>query len=580
MKKSKKILLFFLIIMSYIIISLICCNKTYAVTQTISTDINSINTNKYPQIKELIQGLKKAHPNWNFKILYTGLDWNEVIANEYVGHGRSPRSLVQANNSKYSGDWICSICGDETYDTGKWHCASEGAIAYMLDARNSINSSDIFQFLELSYTDYNIETIRKMVSGTFLNQESYINTIVNTAKKYNVNAYYIVAKILQEQKPGGTPLTKGEGHNGQYIGYYNVFNLGTSGSGNDNVIYAGLKYAKEHRWTSIELSIEGGAQIIAEKYISKGQNTLYLQKFDVDASDGKLYWHQYSQNILAAQSEGTRIRTTYTNMGALDGEYTFIIPVYENMPATASIRPATKSSDTPESTDIVRVNVEKSLRLRNQPNGSETVGWVYTDETLTRLEKATTKVGGTYWDYVMKANGTKGYAARETYESESTYKLYLVPVNQNPTPDPTPEPTPEPEPEENIIKNETIKIDKSTNTILAILGATGNNIIDLMKTEITVKNNKGENLLPTDTLLTGYNIDDKYTISVLGDVNGDGTIDSGDLLAIQKDLLNAKKLNTKAKQLSADVNQDGIIDSGDLLKIKKQLLGVSKIEIK
>ena len=114
MKKSKKILLFFLIIMSYIIISLICCNKTYAVTQTISTDINSINTNKYPQIKELIQGLKKAHPNWNFKILYTGLDWNEVIANEYVGHGRSPRSLVQANNSKYSGDWICSICGDET----------------------------------------------------------------------------------------------------------------------------------------------------------------------------------------------------------------------------------------------------------------------------------------------------------------------------------------------------------------------------------------------------------------------------------------------------------------------------------
>ena len=49
---------------------------------------------------------------------------------------------------------------------------------------------------------------------------------------------------------------------------------------------------------------------------------------------------------------------------------------------------------------------------------------IFNNQRLTITEK----VDGTYWDYVMTSNGTKGYAARETYESESTYKLYLVPV--------------------------------------------------------------------------------------------------------------------------------------------------------
>ena len=41
---------------------------------TVSTDINSIDSNQYPQIKEMLQTLKSQHPNWNFKILYTDLD--------------------------------------------------------------------------------------------------------------------------------------------------------------------------------------------------------------------------------------------------------------------------------------------------------------------------------------------------------------------------------------------------------------------------------------------------------------------------------------------------------------------------
>ena len=285
-KIIKKLLVIFILIISYIIINLICGNTAFAVTQTTSTDINSIDSNLYPQIKETLQSLQTQHPNWKFKILYTDIEWTDAIANEYVGHGASPRNLVPANNSNYGGDWICKACGTGvTYDSGNWYCASEAAIGYMIDARNSLNNSDIFQFMELTYSECKIEAIKTMVNGTFLNNDSYINAIMEAAKTHNVNAYYIVARILQEQGKDGSTLSTGKGYNGEYVGYYNVFNIGASGNGKETVILNGLKKAEAKGWTTLESSIIGGTEMIAKSYIARGQNTLYLQKFDVDNSD-------------------------------------------------------------------------------------------------------------------------------------------------------------------------------------------------------------------------------------------------------------------------------------------------------
>ena len=52
-----------------------------AADQLTSNNIDNINTLKYPGVKEAIKNLKASHPNWNFKILYTGLDWYDVIQN-------------------------------------------------------------------------------------------------------------------------------------------------------------------------------------------------------------------------------------------------------------------------------------------------------------------------------------------------------------------------------------------------------------------------------------------------------------------------------------------------------------------
>lgn len=572
MKKSiKKLLVIFILIISYIIINLICKNEVFAITQTTSTDINSIDSNKYPQVKEMLKSLQVEHPNWKFKILYTDITWSTAIANEYVGHGASPRNLVPANNSNYDQEWICKVCGaNKVYDNGKWYCASESAIAYMMDVRNFLNSADIFQLLELSYSECNKDVLKSMVANTFLNSDSCVNAILDSAKEYNVNAYYIVARILQEQGKSGSTLSKGQGYNGQYVGYYNVFNIGASGNGKETVILNGLKKAQSEGWTTLESSIIGGTKIIAKSYIARGQNTLYLQKFDVDNSDGNLYWHQYMQNLVAAQKEGQTLKKTFVDMGNIDGAYTFIIPVFKNMPTTPCARPSTTNTNLPTSTDLVRVNVTGSLYLRDQPKkDANKIGSIYKDDIVTRLEKATEKVDGTYWDYVMTASGTKGYAARETFDYETTYKLYLVPVN----PDISHE-----EDDTSTIKNDTVKINTKNNDVTTIPGATVKDFADLLGQEVVAKNANGEVLSADAKLSTGCTINDTYTVAVLGDVNGDGEINSGDLFFTQKYLL--KKIQFKEyENIACDVNKDNEINSGDLFFIQKYLLKKTEFSI-
>ena len=73
-----------------------------------------------------------------------------------------------------------------------------------MDARNSLNDSDIFQFLELSYSECNKEALKAMVANTFLSSDSCVNAILEAAKTHDVNAYYIVARILQEQGREGS----------------------------------------------------------------------------------------------------------------------------------------------------------------------------------------------------------------------------------------------------------------------------------------------------------------------------------------------------------------------------------------
>ena len=118
--------------------------------------------------KPYIDALKAKHPNWIFKAVYTGLDWNEVVTHESYEVSESI-SLVP---DSYGPEWKKD--GKNYYKDGNFVIASKEAVKYMLDPRNHLTEDEIFQFETLNYssTAHTKEAIEKVLYGTSMYQRS------------------------------------------------------------------------------------------------------------------------------------------------------------------------------------------------------------------------------------------------------------------------------------------------------------------------------------------------------------------------------------------------------------------------
>lgn len=299
-------------------------------------DGENLNESKYPGYKELIDELLEEHPNWTFTLFYTRLDWEEVIENEgHKDNTEYPTNLIP-DSSAYPDDWKCEIDGDKTFDNGTWLCASDKAIAYQMDPRNILNEDNIFQFAELKYVEdaQTEEGIYEITEGTFLEGDSITEALLQAGEKADLDPYFIASRLIQEQGRSGTVLSTGYEYNDTIV--YNPFNIQAKGNSSEEIIQNAAQYAYEQGWDTLEKALVGGVEFIKEDYINVGQNTLYLQKFDVVDQDDSLYTHQYMQNLLAAQSEASNMKSIYEASGTVDAELNFIIPLYENMPEEVS----------------------------------------------------------------------------------------------------------------------------------------------------------------------------------------------------------------------------------------------------
>ncbi len=292
-------------------------------------DYSSIDNSKYPGYKARLDQLKSKYPNWKIRVVYTGLDWNSVIDNEYgFSEQGTPRSLIQ---SPWLNEWKSSE-DDNRYDVSQnWYRASKKGIAYMMDPRNSLEEEWIFQFQNLGSSSGTYQDIAKMVEGTYLNSDSCIRAILEAAREQNISPFHITSRILHEQGSDGRGVMNGYEYMGRKV--YNLYNIAVTGNTEAGII-AGAKYAYARQWFTPEASIKGGAEFLKKNYISKGQSTLYFQKYNVISNP--LYEHQYMQNIRAANDEGNRIYKSYKNQGLLSCQFEFLIPIYENMPAADS----------------------------------------------------------------------------------------------------------------------------------------------------------------------------------------------------------------------------------------------------
>ena len=183
----------------------------------------------------------------------------------------------------------------------------------------------------------NVSTADNTQQAPQLKKVPYVDIIMKAAEQSGVSPYVLAAAILQEQGKGTSNLISGT--DSTYPGYYNFFNTGAYAHDGMTAVQAGLKYASEsgngdRPWNTIEKAIIGGAKQYGANYVSSGQDTFYLKKFNVQGSNK--YNHQFMTHVLAAASEGAKVSNAYTDdMKAT--ALSFKIPVYENMPESTTL---------------------------------------------------------------------------------------------------------------------------------------------------------------------------------------------------------------------------------------------------
>ena len=456
--------------------------------------------------------LKESHPNWQFKAVQTGLDFSSAV-NRFTSCGDS---LLQTSNS----EWIDSSC---SYTEGGFVSVNQKAVAYYLDPRNFLTEKYIFQFEDNRYNSalegHYADIAREIVDGAqFYKYHKNLgydiaNDIAEGGKTYNVSPTHLASRMYQELGTTdrlknlyqGTfvgeisyaPVNEDGTHYYDFRGYYNFYNIGVTGfcvNGGGGATYCGMRKAISMGWNSVNKAIVGGAQFLYNDYISVGQYTSYLERFNVvPTSSSSLYLHYYMANMQAPSSEASTAYNAYKNLGLLDSAFIFYIPVYNNMDATIDNSPS---------------GAVDSGGSSSSPSSS-TIGTIVTS--------AGYKVSGNYIKDIGPSIDAKAIKANlEAIAGSGNVSI----LNQN-----------------GAVVNSgvvgtgyQIKITNSTETktlTVLIYGDTSGdgeiNALDLLQVQ--------KNILGASSL--------SGVVKEAGDTSKDGTINALDLLQIQKDILGA-----------------------------------------
>ena len=158
------------------------------------------------------------------------------------------------------------------------------------------------------------------------------------------------------------------------------------------------------------------------------------------------------------------------------------------------------------------------------------------------------------WDKVVTDSGTTGYVARGDDDED-----YIQVVGSN-------------------VSGK--GFETSGSNLVCEPDVTVSNITSKLSGAV-VKDAKGKKVT-SGNIGTGYTIEyegEKYTVVKLGDVNGDGKVNSGDTLALKQHVAKVKSITDSNYKKAADVNRDGKINSGDSLIAKQQVANVKDISL-
>lgn len=518
--------------------------------------------------KDKLRTLHAIYPSWKFTPLVTNLTWETLMNNECV-IGRNLLQSPEAWMSFEDGAYNFTDKYWYSFDSGNWRQACEEVIAYYLDPRNFLDGN-IYQFLVLSDdgSEYDPKVINEILKGTFMYNAkcgeiaTYGEALVKAGKEAGASPYMLAARIKMEQGANGNKLAHGTVPG--YEGYYNHFDIGAYAHDGRSAIVNGAIYAKNEKrnWNTPYKAILGGAQFLVKNYISVGQNTLYLQKYDVVDGGNGLYGHQYMTNVTAAVNECATLRDAIINSGATTSPLNFLIPVYKGMPEDYGTLPLR----TGNANNLLSTLTVEGGKVTEKFD-KYTFGYdVFTQETQITV-KATAmetgaKIEGTgvielkegVNEIPITVTATNGLKRVYTlYISSSAEKVFLTDYKT---------------------KN---------NLILDIqVGTTLENFAKQITTEgYTVKylDAKGNEKATGDIMKTGDKVSLVYEgkeervleVVVRGDSSGDGKLSLADLLKTQGHMVGKNQLSTVYFN-AADYTGDGKLSLADLLQCQKVII--------
>ena len=541
--------------------------------------------------------LHKKHPTWNFNAIQTGLYWDNVVS------GEEDKQLIQTDVAAF----VQNFNPVEGYD---WYKSTNAVNAFYLDPRNFLTERFIFMFENLNYkydsestegkenltlngADKDSEqtikyynTVSSIFTNSFLNTEEYIYDYIDAGYKYNVSPIHLASRTHQEGASDATysavsgTETRLYGSYSVY-GYYNMFNIGAYNDDvTNNPVVRGLAFAcgsacdfydnYERPWDSIEKAIYGGTHFISAGYIAEGQNTLYFEKYNTSpTSRAYTYTNQYQTNAIAPCQEGDTAFEAYEELGLLDEEFEFDIPIYLNMPDNVSLPNVASLINSLSSIKIdgkLISGYDKDI-LSYDIKVSKTTNSI---NITTERDDEKSKVSGDGEITLDSDSKTINIVVTSESGKKRTYIINVTKVEDTTT-------------VEDILSKLTFKTDQDILFNLSPnmqVGDMENSIKGVNDGAlIVVKDSEGKVLDAGDKLETGYKVQittlsgdiKEFSISIIGDTSGDGDVTILDLLQVQKYLLKEKNFDG-AYLKAADTNGDGVVNILDLLRIQKYLL--------
>ncbi len=548
-----------------------------------------LDEQKFPEsYKSYLRELHELYPNWVFKAHHTGYDFEYAVSqqlNKSLVENTFPSSWKSVEGDAY----IWELNQWKVFDGDRWVRASREIIRYYMDPRNFLGENTVFQFLDQSYDPnvQNIDGVKRIIAGTFMENDvidtdgknlNYANAIFEAGKKYSVNPYVLSSMIIIEVGSQGSSIISGNVSG--YTGYFNYFNIGAYSANGMTPVQRGLWYAKGGNngsttylrpWNTRLKAIEGGAYFYSYGYVSAGQNTLYLKRFNVQGNNP--FTHQYMTSVYGSSTEAAKLAKGYTQE-LRETPLSFYIPIFDNMPEQSCAKPTLDGSPNMK---LASLSV-KGYELTPDFDTETLEYMLVVPPTVNSIAveavpmDSTAVIAGA--GELTVNSGTNVYEIKVT-AGNGTVRVYKLTVAK--------------EGSENF--GELTFTDKYMPNNYIIYGIAPGTTVGSFKTSfvsagnVIVLNSAGaekgdEDVMATeDTIIVNSTLGVKYgeyKASVKGDVNCDGRITISDLLKLRNKILGSDTLS-QPQTYSGDIDAGGAVNISDLLKVRNHILGTALI---